>query len=330
MGNRCFDFQFRLFYRWNCRSHCGNGFLFNGAGFYKPKRVFSTCRVRFFLLQSFWFVLNTDASPSGLGVNTEMLCMIKIVFFGLLATFFLVSAIVLLFKSKWNMGSLAMWVLAAGFSLYTIFMPTVDHFTQSGPGFVLKVLLLIFGALFGGLMVFLAVAGRSRKAKYNEKVLIVLGAGLHGEVVSDILQRRLEVALHAHKTNPNAVIVVTGGQGYGEAIPEALAMQRWLLARGVPQKVVLQENKSISTKTNLLYTREILGQHGIMPNEPVAVITNTFHCFRARCYAKQAGFTDVRSLPAGMNRPTFLQNYLREGMAFIQYLLLRLRDMLKK
>ncbi len=244
--------------------------------------------------------------------------MIKMFLVWIFAIFFLSSGIVLFFKSKWNMGSLAIWILAAGFTGYGLFMPAIDTFTQSGFGLLCKIAIILCGIFGVALIVFLAISGHRHAAQGNEVALIVLGAGLNKQTVSDILERRLQAGLKAYQKNPKAYLVVSGGQGHDEDIPEALAMQHWLLAHKVPANAIIVEDKSTSTRQNLTFSRALLQEKGISPREPIAVVTNTFHCFRARCYAKQAGFSQVNSIAASMNRPTYLQNYLREAMAVVQ------------
>ncbi len=233
------------------------------------------------------------------------------------AGFFLFAGVVVLVKSKWNAGSALIWLLAAVFTLWGLFPAQVAAFTARGPGLWLMLLFWLALVLLAVLMVFLALAGRGGSAKGDEAAIIVLGAGLHRTRVSDILERRLWAALQASEQNPAALVVVSGGQGRGEDIPEAAAMQSWLVAQGLPEGRILAEDKSTSTRTNLQFCRALLEARGLPPQAPVAVVTNTFHCYRARCYARQAGFGEVRSIPASMNRPTFLQNYLREALAVL-------------
>ena len=53
--------------------------------------------------------------------------------------------------------------------------------------------------------------------------LVVLGAGLRGRSISASLLYRLETALDFHDMYPDLKIVVSGGQGEGEDMTEALA-----------------------------------------------------------------------------------------------------------
>ena len=58
--------------------------------------------------------------------------------------------------------------------------------------------------------------------------VVVLGAGVNGTQPSPSLEERLEAALAYLQTYPEAQCVVSGGQGGGENITEALCMYTWL------------------------------------------------------------------------------------------------------
>lgn len=53
------------------------------------------------------------------------------------------------------------------------------------------------------------------------KYVIILGAGLRGEKVSNTLKVRLDEAIKYYKLHPNTMIIVSGGQGPDEVISEA-------------------------------------------------------------------------------------------------------------
>ena len=108
-------------------------------------------------------------------------------------------------------------------------------------------------------------------------VLVVLGAQVWGTQVSRSLQVRLEAALGYLKNNPETVAVVTGGQGSGEAIPEAEVMARWLIGHGISERRIRQEKESTSTRENLLLARPLFpGEH-----PRVGIVTSDFHLYRA-------------------------------------------------
>ena len=70
--------------------------------------------------------------------------------------------------------------------------------------------------------------------------IVVLGAGLHGDVPSLSLRNRLDAALAWLEAHPDCVAVVSGGQGPGETMTEGEAMQIWLEAKGVdPSRIIV-------------------------------------------------------------------------------------------
>lgn len=72
-------------------------------------------------------------------------------------------------------------------------------------------------ALLLAFVLFPALYSRNDTVTYDEDVLIVLGAGLDGEAVTPQLENRLEAAYAYHLRNPDAPVVVSGGQRDGEA-----------------------------------------------------------------------------------------------------------------
>lgn len=126
--------------------------------------------------------------------------------------------------------------------------------------------------------------------------LVVLGAGLNGDQPSLTLIARLQTALDYLNENPAAVAVVTGGQGAYETVTEASAMAKWLTRKGVDPGRVYLEDRSTDTRENLQNAREIMEREGL--SGPIAVVSNSFHLYRARILARQAGFDEVQTLSA--------------------------------
>lgn len=122
----------------------------------------------------------------------------------------------------------------------------------------------------------------------DARAVIVLGCQVRGETPSTMLQKRCDVALETLESNPNAVCVVSGGQGEGEDISEAEAMRRYLVERGVPEERIVIEDKSTSTRENIRLSAELLKERGI---KRAVIVTNDFHQYRADIYARRNGLT---------------------------------------
>ena len=243
----------------------------------------------------------------------------KIVLLWILSIFFLGDSVLRAFRSNFNLGAGMMYAITACLWAYTLFHKRIDAFCASGLGFVLKIIFWCGCAFMLGMMLFIGINGYSDKATGEEKSVIVLGAGLRGTRVSGILARRLNVAYDYYLENPDITIVVTGGQGPQEEIPEAHAMQAYLVAKGVPEQQIIIEDKSTSTEENFAFAKVLLEQHGISPDQSMAFATNNFHCYRSAKYAQAAGFTDVNALPATIGPESVLPSYLREVLAVLYY-----------
>ena len=113
----------------------------------------------------------------------------------------------------------------------------------------------------------------------------------------------------------DVLLVVSGGQGPDEAIPEAEAMARYLASRGVPQENIIKEDKSESTEQNFEFSRVLLEQAGIGADASIAYVTNRFHIYRSGIFARKAGFTNARAVPASISFGTIAPSYLREVLA---------------
>ena len=94
-------------------------------------------------------------------------------------------------------------------------------------GLILVCLGLLLAAGTAGWVV---SAGRGA-ADPEAQWVVVLGAGVNGTVPSQALRERLEAAQDYLARYPEAIAVLSGAQGDGEAITEAQCMYDWLRAR---------------------------------------------------------------------------------------------------
>ncbi|MGV8908264.1 MAG: YdcF family protein [Propionicimonas sp.] len=166
-----------------------------------------------------------------------------------------------------------------------------------------------------GLSSFLASYGSADDALYTENAAIVLGAAVHGRELSNTLEGRLAVAVTYHQRSPSALIVVSGGQGPQEDIPEAVAMRQYLLDHGVPDDHIIVEDRSTSTEENFVNSRALLDQR-LKPGYTVAFVTDEFHVYRAERIAEAAGLTATH---VSSRTPWYFwpANYLRESVAVV-------------
>lgn len=123
------------------------------------------------------------------------------------------------------------------------------------------------------------------KKKRNADYIVVLGAGIMGDKVTPLLAARIEKGIELLGYNPNAVLILSGGQGPGEEIPESKAMAAYAVDQGVDMERIIIEGKSVSTEENLRFSRELMNKQ----KPEMIVVTTAYHVFRALILAKQQG-----------------------------------------
>jgi uncharacterized SAM-binding protein YcdF (DUF218 family) len=152
---------------------------------------------------------------------------------------------------------------------------------------------------------------------------IVLGAGLKGEEPSVSLSSRLQKASEYLKQNRGLKVIVSGGQGQGEAITEAEAMKRYLIARGIEDVRIIEEDKATSTRENLIFSEKILEAFHVTQSDNIIVITSDYHAFRTKMLAKDLGLK-ISVLPSKTPLGVYISGCIREYFAVVDTFLLRI------
>lgn len=158
-----------------------------------------------------------------------------------------------------------------------------------------KIKNIIIGLFVIGLCIFTVIEGRIIYEGHHfdrEKpdYLMVLGAGLRGDKISTALLYRLEAAIKFNEQYPDVKIIVSGGQGEGEDMTEALAMKNYLVSHGIDKNLIISEDKSTNTYENFLYTKNLLKEKLGKEDYTITVISNDFHMYRAKYLGRKVGF----------------------------------------
>ena len=166
---------------------------------------------------------------------------------------------------------------------------------------------LIFGCV-------LFACGAKDNADGSEKAIIVLGCGIDGERISPKLTRRLDKAIEYFNEHPDKPVIVSGGQGAQEDIPESTAMKRYLVSKGVPDGMIIEESNSTSTFENFEFSKDIADT--LPGGDRIVFVTSRFHIYRASRYAAGAGF-EAHHIGARVPFYELPSNYLREMLAIV-------------
>ncbi len=220
----------------------------------------------------------------------------------------LVNAVYVTFVSSFTLGIVLTYLLSGCFAAFAIFFKKIPKW--------LKITFVICISLELILISFLFIYGAEDNVTYKEDAVIVLGAGIRGDLPSRTLRNRLDRAIEYHFKNPKALIVVSGGQGYNEKYSEAYVMEKYLVSQGVDPSIIIKEDRSTSTQENFRFTKEILDS--ILGYEyKTAYITNGFHIYRAGRYADSVGLKNVTHLHGSTPLATVVPDGLRESLAVL-------------
>lgn len=194
----------------------------------------------------------------------------------------LASALVLLRRERWVPANFLSLSVGLGLVLWMV----LNALAMQAPDSVLTVafysmlcvdILLFYLLLTFSNFVLSAFLYQLYSPLRRQDYIIVLGCGLlHGSEVSPLLAGRIQRAWKVYRRQVKRgqkppVLVMSGGQGADEALPEAQAMKAYAVRLGVPEQDVLTESASKNTWENMLFS------------------TTNYHVFRAGLYAKQAG-----------------------------------------
>ena len=233
-------------------------------------------------------------------------------------------ALVVLLRFVPGLRFSALLCLCATAVLFIFYL--LEHFARRGHRAAAWCELALIAALLLGFSLFTVLETMVVRGSFADEsdapvsAVIVLGAGVNGETPSLTLRTRIDAAAAYLEEHPDVPVVLSGGQGPGEAITEAECMRRALVRRGADESRLYPEERSTSTQENLRYSRAILEELGVDPAQRVAIVTSDFHLCRARLM--WGG--DTAAVPAHLPSALYFQcltvNYfIREAFGLAAY-----------
>ncbi len=140
-----------------------------------------------------------------------------------------------------------------------------------------RAILVCACCVFAILVAFATLSERTlveRDAAQPADAIVVIGG--------DHKPERMHRAVELYQQSYAPIVVISAGtmvlEG-GERIPEAEVMRRQAIQLGLPENVILVEDKSQSTFENAKFTKPILNQRGA---RKILLVTSVFHSRRAK------------------------------------------------
>jgi len=224
------------------------------------------------------------------------------------------------FEGVFNIGSLIGVSLFGGLLLWGIFRKRIKELLprirEKKAG---KIITNAFCLCFCIVMLYTAVGGvlvlsGMKTTDKDCPVIITLGCKVReDETPSSSLRFRLDAALEYLGSHPETICIVSGGQGPDEPMTEAECMKRYLIANGIDKERIIKEDRSTSTKENLVYSNEIIKSRFGDETPAVGIVTSNYHEYRAGIVARKnnmdtyfvPAYSPVELLPVYFTREIF-------------------------
>jgi uncharacterized SAM-binding protein YcdF (DUF218 family) len=212
-----------------------------------------------------------------------------------------------------SFSALILWGMSAVAVCYRLLHILGKKYAKSAKilGRILTVCLCV-GILVAAVTGCFIIRGAYGNPGQDCRYVIVLGAGVNGSVPSLSLRERIDAAYEYLVAHPQAICIVSGGQGNNEDISEAECMFRELTAMGIEADRVWMEDKATSTRENLRFSLALIQERTGNRPETVGLISSEYHLFRAGLLAEDEGVTAI-GIPAETSWISLRINYfLRE------------------
>lgn len=180
---------------------------------------------------------------------------------------------------------------------------------------------LIFGLIAYAITLVPICQGAAGNPDVACDYVLVLGAKVNGTRPSLTLHERIQAAYEYVTAHPDAIAILSGGQGTDEGISEAQCMFNELTALGIDADRLWMESKSTSTKENINFSLALIQEKTGSRPTTLGVVSSEFHLYRAGRLAKDCGITAI-GIPAHTSWISLRLNYyLREVAAVWKYMI---------
>ena len=127
----------------------------------------------------------------------------------------------------------------------------------------------------------------------DKDFIIILGCWFRKDgTLPPLLRGRADRAIafwrdQKEKTGKEARFIPSGGQGKDEPMAEGEALRRYLVAQGIPERLILPETQSKNTYQNMDFSKTIIQETN--PQGKAMFATTNYHVFRSGVWASLSG-----------------------------------------
>ncbi len=154
----------------------------------------------------------------------------------------------------------------------------------------------------------------------NDCVVWVFGAKIQDDEPGNVLRRRLDTATLILQDRPDALCIVSGGQGSDEAYTEASVMRAYLEQQGIDSTRVIMEERATDTEENTAYCMALTEQYHLQ-SRPIVCVSTDFHIPRIRMLLAREGYHADYCASGSRDVFTYYTSLVREYMSYVKQFL---------
>lgn len=154
----------------------------------------------------------------------------------------------------------------------------------------------------------------------KDDIILVFGCRTYGYTPGQQLKARLDTAFELLESMPEAVCIVSGGEGENEGVAEAVSMRSYLVKRGIDEKRIYMEADSHNTYENIEKSMELIEREGLVYDRIIGVSTD-FHLPRIEYLFEHYGIEAYTVSAPSLDFSQFFLSVVREYMAYVKLFL---------
>lgn len=151
----------------------------------------------------------------------------------------------------------------------------------------------------------------------EENIILVFGCRTYGYTPGQQLKARLDTAYKLLVSDPDAVCIVSGGEGENEGVAEALSMKSYLVRRGISAERIYTEADSHNTYENIEKSMALIEAEGLKYDRLIGVSTD-FHIPRIEYLFDHYGIDAETVAAPSLDLSQFFLSVVREYMAYVK------------